>query len=65
MASILTLPIDLVYRILDKLDELDIFLSVHDVCTRLNLIIDTYNRYQVNVLSSSTHYRWFLCSLKE
>jgi hypothetical protein len=46
--SLLTLPVEIVYRILDNLNELDILLSVRDVCTRLNAITDTYHRYQVN-----------------
>jgi hypothetical protein len=46
--SILTLPIELVYRILDNLDQLTILLSLHNVCIRLNAITDTYYRYQVN-----------------
>jgi hypothetical protein len=45
--SFLTLPVELVYRILDNLDQLTILLSVCDVCTRLNAIIETYHRYQV------------------
>ncbi len=48
IVSLLTLPVDLVYRILDNLDDKAIFLSVRDVCQRLNIIIDTYHRYQVN-----------------
>lgn len=47
-SSILTLPVELVYRILDNLNEKAIFLSLRNVCTRLNTIIDTYHRYQVN-----------------
>jgi hypothetical protein len=46
--SILTLPVELVYRSLDNLEQLAILLSVRDVCTRLNTITDTYYRYQVN-----------------
>jgi hypothetical protein len=49
MASfLLKLPVELVYRILDKLDEKTIFLSMRNVCTQLNTIIDTYHRYRVN-----------------
>ena len=47
--SLLTLPVELVYRILDNLHEKAILLSVRNVCTRLNLITDTYHRYQVNI----------------
>lgn len=38
----------MIYRILDHLVQLAILVSVRDVCIRLNLIIDTYHRYQVN-----------------
>ncbi len=47
-ASLLTLPIELVYRILDNLNNKTIFLSLSSVCTRLNTIINTYHPYQVN-----------------
>jgi hypothetical protein len=43
----LALPVELVYRIFDNLDELSILISIRGVCTRLNSIIDTYHRYQV------------------
>jgi hypothetical protein len=49
MSSLLTIPVELVYRILDQLDELTILLSARGVCKRLNLITDTYYRYQVTV----------------
>ncbi|CAF3896909.1 unnamed protein product, partial [Rotaria sp. Silwood1] len=45
-ATLLTLPVDIVYHILDKLDDLTIIWSVRNVCERLNIIIDTYHRYQ-------------------
>ncbi|CAM4800671.1 unnamed protein product [Rotaria magnacalcarata] len=45
-ASFLTLPIELVYRILDKLDILTLIFSTRNVCSRLNKIIDTYYQYQ-------------------
>ena len=45
--SLLALPIELTYRILDQLKQVDILLSVRNVCTRLNAIVDTYHRYQV------------------
>ncbi len=50
--SLLTLPIELVYRILDHLDDLTILLSVRDICIRLNAITDTYYRYKVDLRSS-------------
>ncbi|CAF4774262.1 unnamed protein product, partial [Rotaria sp. Silwood2] len=43
---LLRLPVELVYCILDNLDDFSIFCSVRNVCTRLNMIIDTYHRYQ-------------------
>jgi hypothetical protein len=61
--SLRTLPVEIVYRILDNLSPLTIILSLRDVCARLNLIIDKYYRYQVNFtfylqvrfLAASTH----------
>jgi hypothetical protein len=47
--SLVTLPVELTYRILDHLDNLNILLSFHDVCIRLNAIIDSYHRYQVKL----------------
>jgi hypothetical protein len=46
-SSLHTLPVELVYRILDQLDELTIFWSCTNVCTRLNTIIHTYHPFQV------------------
>ena len=45
-----TLPVELIYHILDQLDSLTIFLSCRNVCIRLNDITNTYSRYQVNEL---------------
>jgi hypothetical protein len=45
--SFLTLPVELVYRILDHLDEVSILWSMWDVCRRMNAIVDSYHRYQV------------------
>jgi hypothetical protein len=47
-ASLRSLPVELVYRILDNLDELTILFTVRNVCTQLRQIIDTYHPYQVN-----------------
>jgi hypothetical protein len=49
VCSLLTLPVELVYRILDNFNDLTIICSVRNVCTRINLIIDSYYRYQVNL----------------
>jgi hypothetical protein len=48
--SLHILPIELVYRILDNLDELTILLTCRNVCTKLNVITDTYYRYPVLLL---------------
>ena len=49
IASLVTLPVELIYRILDHLAPKDIFLSVRNVCERLNSITDVYHPYQVNL----------------
>lgn len=61
--SLYTLPIDMIYRILDQLDEETIILSIFNVCQRLNAIIDTYHRYQLrfnfvmnHLLQSLSHF---------
>ncbi len=46
---LLTLPIELIYRILDHLDEFTILCSAYNICKRLNIIMDTYHRYKVNL----------------
>jgi hypothetical protein len=52
--SILTLPTELFYRILDHLDNYTILCSMQNVCVRINTIIDTFPCYQVN-FSFITH----------
>jgi len=49
--SLATLPIELIYCILDKLDILTILISFRNVCRRLNNIIDNYHRYKVSFIS--------------
>ena len=44
------LPIEFVYRILDHLDQFHILCSMRNVSLRLNKILDTYPRYQVNFI---------------
>ncbi|CAM4758700.1 unnamed protein product [Rotaria magnacalcarata] len=43
----LALPIELIYLLLNHLDDFTTICSVRDVCTRLNMIIDTCGRYQM------------------
>jgi hypothetical protein len=45
--SLHTLPVELVYRILDHLDEFTFLCSMRNVCMRINAIVDNYHRYQV------------------
>ena len=54
--SLLTLPLELVCRVLDHLNPLDILLSIRDVCTRLDAISDTYYPYQVRCSHPLTHH---------
>lgn len=46
--SLHTIPIETIYRILDNLSQLDILLSMQNVCTRFDAILNVYYRYQVN-----------------
>jgi hypothetical protein len=46
--SLHTLPVELAYRILDHLDDFIILCSMRNVCKRINTIVDSYHRYQVN-----------------
>lgn len=45
--SLQTLPPELVYRILDHLDDYELFVSTN-ICQRLNDVLNSYSRYQVN-----------------
>ena len=48
MASLSTLSPNLIYYILDNLTPQHIFLSLWNVSTRLNLIINSYRPFQVH-----------------
>jgi hypothetical protein len=48
MPSFVTLPVEIVYRILDHQTNFTIICSMRNVCQRLNEIVDSYHRYQVN-----------------
>ena len=47
-ASLHTLPIDIIYRVFDHLSDQSLFLSVSNVCQRLNAIQLSYHRFQVS-----------------
>lgn len=51
--SFLTLPVELLYRILDHLDIQTILRSLRSVCTQLYSITNTYNRYELDFTSIS------------
>ena len=44
--SLHTLPVEIIYVIMDKMDESNILLSLRNVCERLNSVIDSYKRYE-------------------
>lgn len=50
--TLLTVPIEIVYRILDHLDDYALFCCAQNVCTHLNDIINTYNRYNVSIYTT-------------
>ena len=52
MHTFLTLPIELIYRIMDHQSDLTLFYSMQNVCQRFNQIINTYYRYQVCLLNT-------------
>jgi hypothetical protein len=62
VCSLHTLPVELVYRILDNLSLGTIVCSMLNVCTRLNGIVNTYHRNEVNFIyiifrTLKTYYR--------
>ncbi len=50
--SLLTVPIELLYRIFNYLDDFHIFCTMRNICTHMNTIIDDYRRYKVESLFS-------------
>ncbi|CAF1302080.1 unnamed protein product [Rotaria sp. Silwood1] len=44
--SLYTLPTELIYRILNYLDDFNLFCTMRNVCTRINTIMDSYRRYK-------------------
>ncbi|CAF5167929.1 unnamed protein product, partial [Rotaria magnacalcarata] len=49
--SLLTLPTEIVYRILDHLNIYSTLISLRRVCKRLHTITDTYDRYELDLSS--------------
>ncbi len=58
--SLATLPVDIIYRILDHIDVQDIYMSARNICQRLDNIIDTYKRYQVDSTRQTFMFSEFL-----
>ena len=48
-ASLYTLPIELIYHILDHLDIQTILCSFRNVCKRFYTIVNSYNRYELDL----------------
>lgn len=57
------LPVELIYHILDRLDTYTIFTSLYNVCKRLNLILNTYDQYNLNLKIIPMPYFRRICSL--
>lgn len=51
--SLHTLPVEIVYRILDHLNKRDLFQAVV-ICHRLNMIVTSYKGYQVKTIEFDT-----------
>jgi len=55
-----TLPVELIYRILDHLDALSILRSLQNVNQRMNTIITSYRPFQVNFSFHSKSHIYYL-----
>ena len=52
--SLVTLPVEIIYRILDDIDIGSILISFRYVCKQFHMISNTYNRYELDVSSISS-----------
>ena len=43
------LPVYIIYQILDHLEDKALFISIYDVCQYLNAVINSYDRFKVNI----------------
>jgi hypothetical protein len=48
-SSLFILPIEIVYQILDHLDNFTIYFSLQNVSSRMNTIVHNYDRYRVSL----------------
>ena len=46
--SLHVLPIDIIYHIFDQFNEKDLFMFASNINQRLNAILNSYQRFQVN-----------------
>ncbi|CAM4917353.1 unnamed protein product [Rotaria socialis] len=61
--SLVTLPVEIFYCILDHLDICSILISLRRVCRRLHTITDTYNRYELDLSSIRQRYIKLIASI--
>jgi hypothetical protein len=61
--SLLTLPVELIYRISDYLDTRTIIFSLRCVCTRLRTITKTYERFRLDLRPTSKPEFHQICSI--
>jgi hypothetical protein len=58
--SLLTLPVEFIYRIFNYLDDFHIFCTMRNICTHMNTIIDNYRRYKVSFYIKLLHVEFHL-----
>ena len=58
-----TLPVELIYHLLDQLDTFTIVTSLYNVCKRLNSIIQHYDQYHLHFKSIPISYFYRVCSV--
>ncbi|CAF1205007.1 unnamed protein product [Adineta steineri] len=63
LSTLDNLPVELIYYIFDQLDTYTILTSIYNVCTRLNSIIYTYDRFNLNLKTISMNYFHRICSI--
>jgi hypothetical protein len=64
-ASLVTLPMEILYKIFDDLDAIAIVGSVRNVCQRLRAATDTYDRYMLDFTwVSNRDFHWLLRAVR-
>ncbi len=62
-SSFLRLPVELVYRIINNMNDGTMVCSMQNVCTRLNPILNSYYRYKVRYRFMSMFHFHYLRSI--